>query len=72
MTRKTRLADPSHPFPSLRYTLHTYWEPTFKKQNWSMLESLALEEPPPRAYVPLLGAYTLVAASPILLLCSIQ
>lgn len=55
-----------------RQTLSQYWLPTFKKTLWNMLESLALEEPPPTTYVPLLSAPVLIASSPVLLLCSIQ
>lgn len=49
-----------------------YWIPTFKKTCYGMLESLALETPPPPTYVPLLSAPMLIASSPVLLLCTIQ
>lgn len=55
-----------------RYTLNNYWLPTFKSTLLRALESLALEEPPPATYMPLMSAPTLIAAAPVFLLCTIQ
>ena len=55
-----------------RYTLNSYWLSTFKKTLARALESLALEEPPPPTYMPLMSAPTLLVAAPAFLLCSIQ
>lgn len=55
-----------------RYTLNSYWLPTFKKTYARALESLALEEPPPANYMPLMSVPQLALAAPVFLLCTIQ
>lgn len=55
-----------------RYTLQSYWLPTYKKTLARALESLAMEEQPPPTYMPLMSVNTLLVAAPAFLLCSIQ